>query len=396
MQLKSYNQIRSKGFYSFLSAQFLSALADNALLFAAIALLTRLDAPTWHQPLLLQFFVFAYIVLAPFVGAYADSKPKGQVMFIANGIKLFGCLAMFFGLQPLYAYGIVGIGAAAYSPAKYGILTEMLPANSLVTANGWVEGSTVAAIILGAMFGGVLAVYNVDLAIAIISLLYLIAAIFNRYIPSLPLNHKINKKDPWSLIKDFLSSYKKLWNDPLGQLSLTITTLFWGAGATLRLVIIAWAAYALGFGLDKSTTLSATVAFGVAIGAIIAAFFIKMKDSTKILPIGIFMGFVVCSIFFVTTWETAAIILTIVGVLSGLLIVPLNALLQHRGHLLVGAGHSIAVQNFSENLGILLLSGAYTFMVKGNIPINGIMFIFGFFVLLSMTIASIYYAKANN
>ena len=396
MQLKSYNQIRSKGFYSFLSAQFLSALADNALLFAAIALLTRLDAPTWHQPLLLQFFVFAYIVLAPFVGAYADSKPKGQVMFIANGIKLFGCLAMFFGLQPLYAYGIVGIGAAAYSPAKYGILTEMLPANSLVTANGWVEGSTVAAIILGAMFGGVLAVYNVDLAIAIISLLYLIAAIFNRYIPSLPLNHKINKKDPWSLIKDFLISYKKLWNDPLGQLSLTITTLFWGAGATLRLVIIAWAAYALGFGLDKSTTLSATVAFGVAIGAIIAAFFIKMKDSTKILPIGIFMGFVVCSIFFVTTWETAAIILTIVGVLSGLLIVPLNALLQYRGHLLVGAGHSIAVQNFSENLGILLLSGAYTFMVKGNIPINGIMFIFGFFVLLSMTIASIYYAKAND
>ena len=396
MQLKSYNQIRSKGFYSFLSAQFLSALADNALLFAAIALLTRLDAPTWHQPLLLQFFVFAYIVLAPFVGAYADSKPKGQVMFIANGIKLFGCLAMFFGLQPLYAYGIVGIGAAAYSPAKYGILTEMLPANSLVTANGWVEGSTVAAIILGAMFGGVLAVYNVDLAIAIISLLYLIAAIFNRYIPSLPLNHKIDKKDPWSLIKDFLSSFKKLWNDPLGQLSLTITTLFWGAGATLRLVIIAWAAYALGFGLDKSTTLSATVAFGVAIGAIIAAFFIKMKDSTKILPIGIFMGFVVCSIFFVTTWEMAAIILTIVGVLSGLLIVPLNALLQHRGHILVGAGHSIAVQNFSENLGILLLSGAYTFMVKGNIPINGIMFIFGFFVLLSMTIASIYYAKAND
>ena len=396
MQVKSYNQIRSKGFYSFLSAQFLSALADNALLFAAIALLTRLDAPTWHQPLLLQFFVFAYIVLAPFVGAYADSKPKGQVMFIANGIKLFGCLAMFFGLQPLYAYGIVGIGAAAYSPAKYGILTEMLPANSLVSANGWVEGSTVAAIILGAMFGGILAVYNVDLAIVIISLLYLIAAIFNRYIPSLPLNHKIDKKDPWSLIKDFLSSFKKLWNDPLGQLSLTITTLFWGAGATLRLVIIAWAAYALGFGLDKSTTLSATVAFGVAIGAIIAAFFIKMKDSTKILPIGIFMGFVVCSIFFVTTWETAAIILTIVGVLSGLLIVPLNALLQHRGHLLVGAGHSIAVQNFSENLGILLLSGAYTFMVKGNIPINGIMFIFGFFVLLSMTIASIYYAKAND
>ena len=396
MQLKSSNQIKTKGFYFFLSAQFLSALADNALLFAAIALLAKLNAPTWHQPLLLQFFVFSYIILAPFVGAFADSRPKSQVMFISNGIKLFGCLAMLFGMQPLYAYSIVGIGAAAYSPAKYGILTEILPTKSLVAANGWVEGSTVAAIILGAMFGGILAVYDVDLAIITISCLYLIAAICNRYIPNVKIDHKLEKKNPWFLIKDFLLSYKKLWGDALGQLSLVITTLFWSAGATLRLVIIAWAAYALGFGLDKSTTLSATVALGVAIGAIIAAFFIKMKDSTKILPIGILMGILVCSMIFITTWETAAIILLLIGIFSGLLIVPLNALLQHRGHKLIGAGHSIAVQNFSENLGILILSGTYTFMVKGEIPINGIMFIFGFFVLLSMTMASIFYAKANN
>ena len=396
MQLKSSNQIKTKGFYFFLSAQFLSALADNALLFAAIALLAKLNAPTWHQPLLLQFFVFSYIILAPFVGAFADSRPKSQVMFISNGIKLFGCLAMLFGMQPLYAYSIVGIGAAAYSPAKYGILTEILPTKSLVAANGWVEGSTVAAIILGAMFGGILAVYDVDLAIITISCLYLIAAICNRYIPNVKIDHKLEKKNPWFLIKDFLLSYKKLWGDSLGQLSLVITTLFWSAGATLRLVIITWAAYALGFGLDKSTTLSATVALGVAIGAIIAAFFIKMKDSTKILPVGILMGILVCSMIFITTWETAAIILLLIGIFSGLLIVPLNALLQHRGHKLIGAGHSIAVQNFSENLGILILSGTYTFMVKGEIPINGIMFIFGFFVLLSMTMASIFYAKANN
>ena len=396
MQLKSSNQIHTKGFYFFLSAQFLSALADNALLFAAIALLTKLNAPTWHQPLLLQFFVFAYIILAPFVGAFADAKPKKQVMFFSNGIKLIGCLAMLFGMPPLYAYSIVGIGAAAYSPAKYGILTEILPENSLVAANGWVEGSTVAAIILGAIFGGVIAVYDVDLAIITISILYLIAAIFNKYMPDVPINHKLKKNDPWSLIKDFFSSYKKLWADPLGQLSLTITTLFWGAGATLRLVIIGWAAYVLGYGLDKSTTLSATVALGVAIGAVIAAFFIKIKDSTKILPIGIIMGGLVCSMFFITTWQSAAIILTLIGILSGLLIVPLNALLQHRGHKLIGAGHSIAVQNFNENLGILILSGTYTLMVKGNIPINGIMFIFGFFVLLSMTIASIYYETAND
>ena len=396
MQLKSSNQIHTKGFYFFLSAQFLSALADNALLFAAIALLTKLEAPNWHQPLLLQFFVLSYIVLAPFVGAFADAWPKRQVMFISNSIKLIGCLAMLFGIPPLYAYGIVGIGAAAYSPAKYGILTEILPDKSLVAGNGWVEGSTVAAIILGAIFGGVIAVYDVDLAIIAISILYVIAAIFNKYMPNVPINHKLKRNDPWSLIKDFLSSYKKLWRDPLGQLSLTITTLFWGAGATLRLVIIGWAAYALGYGLDKSTTLSATVALGVAIGAIIAAFFIRMKDSTKILPVGIIMGGLVCSMFFVTTWESAAIILTLVGIFSGLLIVPLNALLQHRGHLLIGAGHSIAVQNFNENLGILILSGAYTLMVKSNIPINGIMFIFGFFVLLSMTVASLFYAKAND
>ena len=396
MQLKSSNQIHTKGFYFFLSAQFLSALADNALLFAAIALLTKLEAPNWHQPLLLQFFVLSYIVLAPFVGAFADAWPKRQVMFISNSIKLIGCLAMLFGIPPLYAYGIVGIGAAAYSPAKYGILTEILPDKSLVAGNGWVEGSTVAAIILGAIFGGVIAVYDVDLAIIAISILYVIAAIFNKYMPNVPINHKLKRNDPWSLIKDFLSSYKTLWRDPLGQLSLTITTLFWGAGATLRLVIIGWSAYALGYGLDKSTTLSATVALGVAIGAIIAAFFIRMKDSTKILPVGIIMGGLVCSMFFVTTWESAAIILTLVGIFSGLLIVPLNALLQHRGHLLIGAGHSIAVQNFNENLGILILSGAYTLMVKSNIPINGIMFIFGFFVLLSMTVASLFYAKAND
>jgi len=359
-------------------------------------LLTKLDAPNWHQPLLLQFFVFSYIILAPFVGALADAWPKRQVMFISNGIKLIGCLAMLFGMPPLYAYGVVGIGAASYSPAKYGILTEIVSDKSLVAANGWVEGSTVAAIILGAIYGGVIAVYDVDLAIISISILYLIAAIFNKYMPSVPINHKLNNNDPWSLIKDFLNSFKELWNDPKGQLSLTITTLFWGAGATLRLVIIGWAAYALGYGLDKSTTLSATVALGVAIGSIIAAFFIKMKDSTKILPVGIIMGGLVCSMFFITTWQSAAIVLTLVGILSGLLIVPLNALLQHRGHILVGAGHSIAVQNFNENLGILILSGAYTLMVKGNIPINGIMFIFGFFVLLSMTVASIYYAKTNN
>ena len=397
MQQTRSKAIQSKGFYAYLSAQFLSALADNALLFAAIALLASMNAPTWHQPLLLQFFVLAYIVLAPVVGAFADSKPKGQVMFLSNGIKLVGCLAMFFGMQPLYAYGIVGIGAATYSPAKYGILTELLPKQSLVAANGWVEGLTVAAIILGAIVGGLLATYDVHMSILIIAGLYLLAAIFNRYIPLLPIEHKVEKKNPWFLFKDFMRSAFKLGKDRFGgQLSLAITTLFWGAGATLRLVIIAWAAFALNYGIDKATQLTAIVALGVAIGAVIAAKFVEMKDAVKILSTGILMGFLVCAMVFVSTWYYAAILLLFIGIFSGFLIVPMNALLQHRGHRLVGSGHSIAVQNFSENLGILLLSGTYTFMVKHDIHINAIVFIFGLFVLFAMIIARIHYEDHIN
>jgi len=394
-QKPSNNSIHSKGFYFFLSAQFLSALADNALLFAAIALLANMQAPQWHQPLLLQFFVVSYIVLAPFVGAIADAFPKSNVMFFSNGIKLIGSLAMLAGIPPLYAYGIVGIGAASYSPAKYGILTELLPSKELVAANGWVEGLTVAAIIFGAIIGGIFANFSPQIAIIIISFLYLAAAICNRYIPFVPIDHKLNTKNPMYLLKDFYISLKKLWVDPLGQLSLVITTLFWGAGATLRLVVIAWAAFALSFGLDKATLLTAMVALGVAIGSVIAARFIKMKDAVKILLVGFFMGILVCVMVFLNTWQAAAINLLLIGVFSGILIVPMNALLQFRGHKLIGAGHSIAVQNFSENLGILILSGAYTFMVKQSLPINGIVFIFGFFVALTMIIALIYYEDAN-
>lgn len=397
MQQRLFNSsVKSSGFYFFLSAQFLSALADNALLFAAIALLANMQAPDWHQPLLLQFFVISYIILAPFVGAIADAFPKSKVMFFSNGIKLIGSVAMLAGLPPLYAYGIVGIGAASYSPAKYGILTELLPAKELVAANGWVEGLTVAAIILGAIIGGIFASFSPQVAIIFISFLYLSAAVCNRYIPFVPTDHKLVSKNPFFLLKDFFMSLKKLWLDPLGQLSLVITTLFWGAGATLRLVVLAWAAFALSFSLDKATLLTAMVAVGVAIGSIIAARYIKMKDAVKILIIGVFMGVLVCSMIFLTTWQGASLNLLLIGIFSGILIVPMNALLQFRGHKLIGAGHSIAVQNFSENLGILILSGAYTYMVKYSIPINGIVFIFGLFVTLTMVVAKIYYEDANH
>ncbi len=379
-----------RAFYTLLMAQFLSALADNAMLIAAIAILQKLSAPSWHQPLLLQFFVISYILLAPFVGSVADSMPKGRVMFLSNGIKFIGSISMMFGMPPLYAYGIVGIGAAAYSPAKYGILTEMLPPEALIKANGWIEGSTVAAIIIGAM-GGAFAQKNAMLAMVIICILYLLAAIFNYFIPKLPIDHKALNNSPWYMVKDFYLSFMTLWRDPRGQVSLAVTTLFWGVGATLRLVVIAWAAYALHFNLEKSTQLMAYVVFGVAIGSVFAAKYISLENSIKVLPAGIAMGILVLGMRLVSEWHIAAALLFLIGALSGFFLVPLNALLQHRGHLLIGAGHSIAVQNFNENLGILLLSGAYTLMTKADFSMSAIITIFGLFISLSMSGINRYY-----
>lgn len=383
----------TKKFYILLIAQFLSALADNALLFAAIALLATINAPEWHTPLLQQFFVISYILLAPFVGSIADAFPKGDVMFASNMIKVAGCAAMIFGIPPLYAYGIVGIGAAAYSPAKYGILSELLPSNQLVVANGWMESSTVIAIIFGAILGGVLASSNLQLAMWLIATLYLFAAIFNYFIPKLPIDHKLEQKSLFYILKDFLHAFIILWKDPLGQVSLAVTTLFWGAGATLRLVVLAWAAVILNFNIEQSTQLIAMVAVGIAVGAVIASRFISLEKSIKVLPAGIMMGLLVIAMVFVTHWLMAGFLLFVIGTLSGFFVVPLNALLQHRGHLLIGAGHSIAVQNFNEHIGILIMLGCYLLMVKNNVPINAITAIFGLFIIISMSIINHVYRK---
>jgi hypothetical protein len=298
------------GFYIILAAQFLSALADNALLFAAIALLQYLDSPNWYTPVLQQGFIISYIVLAPFVGAFADSLPKGRVMFISNTVKLAGCVAMLAGVHPLLAYGTVGLGAAAYSPAKYGILTEYLHPDLLVKANSWMEGMTVAAIVLGAMVGGmlisppfatpILHALNIplidnaaELAIAVIVLIYIAAAVFNLYIPRVAIDHKPLSRNPVFLTGDFWHCFKLLWKDPLGQVSLAVTTLFWGAGATLRLLVLGWAAIALHYDISEAAKLTAWVAVGIAIGAVLAAEFIKLEHSVKVLPVGIGMGIAV-------------------------------------------------------------------------------------------------------
>ena len=395
----------NRGFYTILAAQFFSALADNALLFAAVALLKDLHAPSWQTPVLQVFFVFSYIVLAPFVGPLADAIPKGRVMFIGNAVKVIGCLCMLFGLHPLLAYGVVGVGAAMYSPAKYGILTEYLPPHKLVWANGWMEGLTVAAIILGAILGGFLvggkfldyaATHFAHLrhhswvtsapAYALLAVLglYVVASVVNLYIPRLALDHKLPKKTPLYILQDFWHSLILLWRDPLGQVSLAVTTLFWGAGATLRLIVLEWAGPALGFTLSKATQLTAVTAVGVAIGSILAAKFVALHRAVRVLPVGIFMGLGVMLIALITDWRLAMLTMIVVGAMGGFFVVPMNALLQHRGHLLMGAGHSIAVQNFNENLSILIMNGAYAAMSRSGMNINAIIITFGLIVSVSM------------
>ena len=387
----------NRAFYTILWAQFLSALADNALLFAAIGLLLFFSAPEWFTPLLQTAFVIAYIVLAPLVGPLADAIPKGRVMLIANTVKFVGCLTMLAGLHPLLAYSIVGVGAAMYSPAKYGILTELLPPEKLIVANSWMEGTTVAAIVLGAIIGGalinpqlaegILVSMGLDsrliapkFAIVAITGLYLAAAFANLFIPRLPIDHKLPNKSPLYILYDFWHSFKLLWRDPLGQVSLAVTTLFWGVGATLRLLIIAWAALNLNYGLDQATQLTAATAFGIAIGSILAGKFVRLERATRVLPAGIILGFVPIALIWVQSLFPALLLLTLAGALAGFFVVPMNALLQHRGHLLMGAGHSIAQQNFNENISILILTGAYALMVRADWHIHTIIWVFGLFI----------------
>lgn len=396
------------GFYFIMAAQFFSAMADNALLIAAIAVLREMQEPSSYEPLLRTVFTISYIVLAAFVGSFADSMAKGRVMFISNNVKIFGCLLMLGSLHPLAAYAVVGLGAAMYSPAKYGILTEYLPHKLLVVANGWIEGLTVAAIVLGVVLGGTMVEPSNAAALAnfvesimpetladyfqhsnahstfanilIVTFLYVLAAFFNLYIPKTNAELKPMKINPLTTLKEFGVCLKKLSVDKLGQVSLIVTTLFWGAGATLQFIVINWAEQALGLGLSDASKLQGVFAVGIAIGAILAAKFISLRKSVKVIPIGILMGFVVTGMNLVSDTIVAIIALIFIGSLSGFFVVPMNALLQHRGHILVGAGHSIAVQNFMENSSILVMTGLYYLMLEIQLNIYISIVLFGLFV----------------
>ncbi|MES2237631.1 MAG: lysophospholipid transporter LplT [Pseudomonadota bacterium] len=392
------------GFYIIMAAQFFSALADNVLLIAAIGMLHAMQAPVEYTPLLKTSFTVSYVLLAAFVGAFADSMPKWRVMFISNGIKILGCSLMFFDVHPLLAYAVVGLGAAAYSPAKYGIVTEYLPHRLLVVANGWIEGLTVLAIILGVALGGLLIRPDIaqsllafdfplidtginttgEVGLVVTGALYLLAAVFNLYVPDTGVDHKAIKNNPVYLVQEFTHCFKLLWKDKLGRISLAVTTLFWGAGATLQFLVLDWAKIALNIDLSQATLLQGLVAVGVAIGAVLAARMITLRKSVRVIPMGIAMGVVVMGMIFVHNTVVASILLVFIGILSGFFVVPMNALLQHRGHILMGAGHSIAVQNFNENLSILVMTSLYSALLGIQLSIYWIIALFAFFVISSM------------
>ncbi|HEY0562986.1 MAG TPA: lysophospholipid transporter LplT [Methylophilus sp.] len=377
----------SRGMVAVLIAQFISALADNALLFAAIALLKSQLAPDWQIPLLQEFFVVAFILLAPFVGPFADGFPKGRVMLFANLLKLLGAAAMLLGLNPLLAYGLVGLGAAAYSPAKYGILSELVNAEKLVKANGLMEGSTIVAILLGAVLGGKLADASVSVALVAICACYLLAAIANTFIPRLPVARPDTKLSPPKMVKEFLDALKVLSFNKDARFSLIGSSVFWGTGSTLRLLLVAWVPVALGINdLSMPANLSGAVAIGIAIGAALAANFIRLAHVNRVLPVGLLIGLLIMLLANTTHFYLAITLLILIGAAGGFYVVPLNALLQERGHETVGAGNAVAVQNFFENFCMMTLIGLYIALEKSNVPIIHITWIFGSFIFLAITL----------
>ena len=396
------------GFYTIMAAQFFSSLADNALLIAAIAMLAQLDGPAWLTPLLKFFFTISYVVLAFGVGAFADSMPKGRVMFVTNAVKVVGCLLILFndflrvGDIPAYwlvliAYAVVGLGAAAYSPAKYGILTELLPPDKLVMANGWIEGLTVASIVLGNVLGGVLIGPKIshallvpfvstsidtppEAAIVVICFVYVVGAVFTLFIPDTGARYPHQERNPARLLVDFSRCFVLLWRDKLGQISLAVTTLFWGAGACLQFIVIKWAERQLHMHLEGGAMLSGVSAVGIAIGAVLAARLVPLKRAVQVLPVGIAMGILVISMVSLKWMPAVYIVLVLIGACGGFFLVPMNALLQHRGHVLMSAGHSIAVQNFNENVSILVMLAVYSTMIRLDFRIQSVVVIFGLFM----------------
>jgi MFS transporter, LPLT family, lysophospholipid transporter len=385
----------SRAMLAVMAAQFLSAMADNALLFAALALLRIEHYPAWTDPLLQELFVAAFIILAPFAGPFADALPKGRVMLMSNGLKLTGALGMWAGLNPFLTYGLVGVGAAAYSPAKYGILSELVPGKLLVKANGLLESSTIAAILTGAVAGGVLADWNVWGALGVVSALYGAATAANLLIPRLPAARVLSSASLSSILRTFGNAVRVMVTTPDTRFSMTGTSLFWGTGATLRLLLVAWVPIALRIANHRMPAyLNGMVAVGIIIGAVLAARFVTLARADRALPAGVLLGLAVCVVAITTNIAAAFAVMALIGACGGFFIVPLNALLQERGAQTVGAGNAIAVQNLGENCSMLLMIGLYTLAVRAAAPVVAIAGVFG--IALAIAIAGLWLYRVRS
>ena len=379
----------SRGMMAVIAAQFLSAFGDNALLFAILALLKAEFYPDWSQPVLQMVFVGAYILFAPFVGQVADSYAKGRVMMVANGLKLLGAASICIGVNPFVGYLLVGIGAAAYSPAKYGILGEITTGDKLVKANGLMESSTIAAILLGSVAGGVLADWHVLAALGVCALVYGAAVVANLMIPKLPAARPGQSWRFTPMTHSFFSACKSLWRNGETRFSLVGTSLFWGAGVTLRFLLVLWVPVALGITDNATPTyLNAMVAVGIVAGAGLAAKLVTLETVARCMPAGILIGVAVTLFSLQHALLPAYGVLLLIGALGGFFVVPLNALLQAIGKASVGAGNAIAVQNLGENMAMLLMLGLYSLAVKAGAPVVGVGV--GFGTLFALAIAALW------
>ncbi|HGW0779188.1 TPA: lysophospholipid transporter LplT [Salmonella enterica subsp. enterica serovar Enteritidis] len=390
--VRTNTSIWSKGMLSVIVAQFLSAFGDNALLFATLALLKAQFYPDWSQPVLQMVFVGAYILFAPFVGQIADSFAKGRVMMVANGLKLAGAAGICLGVNPFVGYTLVGIGAAAYSPAKYGILGELTTGDKLVKANGLMEASTIAAILLGSVAGGVLADWHVIAALVACALAYAGAVAANLFIPKLVAARPGQSWRLSAMTRSFFSACVVLWRNGETRFSLVGTGLFWGAGVTLRFLLVLWVPVALGITDNATPTyLNAMVAVGIVVGAGAAAKLVTLETVSRCMPAGILIGVVVAIFSLQHALLPAYALLLLIGMLGGFFVVPLNALLQERGKKSVGAGNAIAVQNLGENSAMLLMLGLYSLAVLVGVPAVAIGI--GFGVLFALAIAALWIWK---
>ncbi|EAX7618078.1 lysophospholipid transporter LplT [Salmonella enterica] len=387
--VRTNTSIWSKGMLSVIVAQFLSAFGDNALLFATLALLKAQFYPDWSQPVLQMVFVGAYILFAPFVGQIADSFAKGRVMMVANGLKLAGAAGICLGVNPFVGYTLVGIGAAAYSPAKYGILGELTTGDKLVKANGLMEASTIAAILIGSVAGGVLADWHVIAALVACALAYAGAVAANLFIPKLVAARPGQSWRLSAMTRSFFSACVVLWRNGETRFSLVGTGLFWGAGVTLRFLLVLWVPVALGITDNATPTyLNAMVAVGIVVGAGAAAKLVTLETVSRCMPAGILIGVVVAIFSLQHALLPAYALLLLIGMLGGFFVVPLNALLQERGKKSVGAGNAIAVQNLGENSAMLLMLGLYSLAVLVGVPAVAIGI--GFGVLFALAIAALW------